>query len=186
MKFIRIPNKKFEMMDDPITQAEWQDIMGINPSHFKNKPNNPVEMISWDDCMTFIKKLNNSQNEYKYRLPTDEEWVYCNNANGPESITEEEVLAQAWCNENSKNVTQPIKAKLPNAFGLYDMRGNVWEWTSTLDGSNRVILGGSSLNDARYLRLSSRLDNDPSARYYNLGARLVRTKLTKLAKILYK
>lgn len=122
MEFVKIPGKDYEMQDAPVTQKEWTKVMGNNPSYFKGK-NNPVETVSWNDCQEFIKKLNESQKEYMYSLPTEEQWEYC-----AKSCDEIDVLKQAWCWENSKSKTNPVKKKKPNKLGLYDMLGNCWEW----------------------------------------------------------
>lgn len=183
MKYVKIPGHREQIATHLITQAEWLEIMGNNPSNFKNNPNNPVEQINYFDCLEYIDKLNTMQNEYTYALPTEELWL---KALGQIPKTDEEVLEYAWCSMNSNNKTHPVGIKKPNLLGIYDMLGNVWEWTSTKISSGRVILGGSFLLAARVLRLSSRYYNDPSFRFNCLGARLVRTKNTKLDNILYK
>jgi formylglycine-generating enzyme required for sulfatase activity len=177
--FVKIPGKDFEMCATQVTQAQWQYIMGDNPSYFKDLKN-PVERVSWNDCQEFIKKLNAKlKKKYIYRLPTDEEWIYCCNANGPIEISEKKILEEAWFFENSDQKTHAVGEKKPNAFGLYDMRGNVWEWTATettdYSGSNRVVRGGGWINFARNVRSASRFGFAPGFRNFDLGFRLVRT-----------
>ncbi len=113
----------FEIMDAPVTQMEWKEIMGNDPSYFKDKPNNPVETVSWNDCQEFIKKMNDKKDGYTYRLPTEAEWEFC--AKSCEDVPIDE---QAWYYKNSDSLTHPVKQKSPNKLGLYDMLGNVWEW----------------------------------------------------------
>jgi formylglycine-generating enzyme required for sulfatase activity len=120
----------FEMMDAPVTQSEWQEVMWDNPSYFKDNPNNPVEQVSWNDCQKFIKKLNEKNDGYVYRLPTEAEWEYCS-----KSCDKIPLNDQAWYYENSNNKTHPVKQKQPNKLGLYDMLGNVWEWVQDFYGA---------------------------------------------------
>ena len=161
--------------------------MGNNPSEFKG-PNNPVENVSWNDCQEFISKLN-ALPEVKasgltFRLPTEAEWEYACRAgssgdygklaDGTE-ITEETLSEVAWYDDNSGHKTHPVGQKQPNAFGLYDMHGNVWEWCEYLyraGGSNRVSRGGSWSSSSRDCAASDRGSSDPDFRYYCLGFRL--------------
>lgn len=176
MKFIKIPGQDFEMMDAPVTQKEWVKVMKTKLFHFKNKPNNPAENISWEDVNAFIKELNKTDKKYSYRLPTEQEWELC-----AKSCDDQPIEKIAWSWENSKGAIQPVRKKKPNKLGLYDMLGNVWEWTDSLwsdTGSNRVIRGGSWGSDARYLRSAYRGGYSPGNRSTNLGFRLVRTPVT--------
>jgi len=173
MKFIKIKGKDFEMQDAPVTQSEYEKIMKVNPSYFKGK-NNPVEIVSYDDCQEFIKKLNENQTKYTYRLPTEKEWEYCAKSCDLQKIDE-----ISWNNENSNDKTHPIKQKKPNNLGLYDMLGNVWEWTSTKSGSYRVFRGGSWYNGPLYLRAAFRDYFDPGNRSNGVGFRLLRTSKTR-------
>lgn len=169
MKFIKILGKKYEMQDAPVTQGEWKKIMKTNPSYFKGI-NNPVEQVSWYDIQDFIMKKNKQSKKYNYRLPTEQEWEYC-----AKSCEKQKILDIAWCYENSDNQTHKVKQKEPNELGLYDMLGNVWEWTSSIMGSYRVVRGGSWSFDARYLRPALRYYYGPGDRYDGFGFRLVRT-----------
>lgn len=170
MKFVKIPGKDFEMQDAPVTQQEWWEIMGTTPSYFKDKHNNPVESVSFNDCEEFIKKLNSVHLDYVYRLPTEEEWEYCASYGLVQCI-----LDCAWVWENSNISTQPVKTKEPNKYGLYDMLGNVWEWTSTESGSNRVVRGGGWNNIAQNVRSAIRYYDSSGYHYNVVGFRLVRT-----------
>lgn len=175
VSFVTVPGCDFEICTKQVTQAQWQEVMGSNPSHFKGS-NLPVEMVSWNDCQEFLKIMNDKQRKFTYRLPTDEEWKHCF---GKEFKTDEEVLAQAWCYENSESKTHVVGSKQPNEFGIYDMRGNVWEWCADMysnSGSLRVIRGGGWFNGAWHLRSAQRDRGRPGSRSNALGFRLIRNK----------
>jgi len=124
----RVSVRSFWMGVTEVTQAQWQAVMGTNPSYFKKAgPNAPVEMVSWDDAHAFIRKLNELQPDRHYRLPSEAEWEYACRAGSKEDPygPAEDV---AWIKENSGGTTHPVGVKRPNGFGLYDMFGNVPEW----------------------------------------------------------
>ena len=166
--------------------------MGNNPSHFKECGNCPVETVSWDDTQKFIERLNGMNDGYTYRLPTEAEWEYACRA-GTTGDYAGNLTEMAWYSENSGNKTHAVGGKQPNAWGLADMHGNVWEWCqdwyhetyygAPTDGSAwlsggeqkyRVLRGGSWSPDASGLRSAAR-GNDLSPGYSNLfiGFRLV-------------
>ena len=175
----------------PVTQAQWQGVMGSNPSTFKGA-DLPVETVSWDDCQRFLSKLN-AQGGEAFRLPTEAEWEYACRG-GSTGETHENLEASAWYWENSGKTTHPVGQKVPNAWGLYDMTGNVTEWcqdwygksyssaSPAVDppgppsGSSRVIRGGSFVHEAHRIRYAYRADAPPSTRGYDLGLRLVRVE----------
>lgn len=109
-----------------VTQAEWQQVMGNNPSGFKGD-NLPVEVVSWDDAQSFIGKLNGQGEGFKYRLPSEAEWEYACRA-GTTGDYAGDVNEMAWFSANSGLRTHAVGGKRPNAWGLADMHGNVWEW----------------------------------------------------------
>lgn len=116
----------------PVTQAEWECIMGYNPSKFKDsKGLFPVNGVEWEDCQKFIKKLNNLTNE-NFRLPTEAEWEFAarggNLSHAYLYAGSNDIDAVAWHQRNSNNTTHEVGLKLPNELGLYDMSGNVEEW----------------------------------------------------------
>jgi len=125
----RVSVRSFWMGVTEVTQAQWQAMMGNNPSHFKKGDlDAPVEMVSWDDAQAFVRRLNDREPGWRYRLPSEAEWEYAclaGTAKDPYGPPE----AIAWIKENSGGTTHPVGLKLPNAFGLYDMFGNVPEWT---------------------------------------------------------
>lgn len=180
----KIPGRSFLMGKFEVTQAQWEEVMGKNPSEFKG-PDNPVENVSWDDCLEFLEKLNAlpsvKTSGLTFRLPTEEEWEYacragatgdyCKLTDGTE-INAKTLGEVAWFPDNSGGKTHPVGHKKPNAFGLYDMHGNVWEWTSTADGGYRVYRSGSWINSARYCESSSRGKSSPSTRINSIGFRL--------------
>jgi formylglycine-generating enzyme required for sulfatase activity len=173
-----------------VTQAQWEAVMGSNPSYFTScGANCPVEEVSWNDVQTFITNLNQMRGT-QYRLPTEAEWEYAARSGGRSERYSggADVNAVAWYWENSGSTTHPVGGKQANGLGLYDMSGNVWEWvndwygsyngalqtnpTGPSTGSNRVLRGGSWSYDAIYVRASSRDYDYPDSRDYVLGFRL--------------
>lgn len=169
-----------------VTQALWKAVMGRNPSYFKGN-NLPVENVSWTDCQAFIKKLNRLTG-MNFRLPSQSEWEYAARGGKQSRNTDysgsENLSEVAWHKGNSKGKSHPVKSKLPNELGLYDMSGNVWEWcedalvtyenSSQTGESKRINRGGSWDNDlidlfTVYYRRSS---DSPNSRFFNLGFRL--------------
>ena len=117
-------SKGFEMGKYLVTQAMWKSVMGTNPSRFKGA-DRPVERVSWNDVQEFLQRLNTQNDGYHYRLPTEAEWEYAARA-GSTSSRYGELNAVAWYSGNSGKETHPVGQKQPNAWGLYDMLGNVW------------------------------------------------------------
>lgn len=120
-------SKGFELQTTEVTQAQWEAVMGSNPSTFKGA-NLPVEQVSWEDAQAFLKRLNAREKTARYRLPTEAEWEYACRAGGREPDKAPDLDAVAWSARNSGKRTRPVGSRAPNAWGLYDMRGNVWEW----------------------------------------------------------
>ena len=125
-----ILTKPFYVGKFVVTQEQYQAVVGTNPSNFKGK-DNPVEQVSWDDAQAFCKKLT-EQSKQAVRLPTEAEWEYSCRAGTTTSYysgdSEASLARVAWYSENSNGATHPVCQKEPNAFGLYDMHGNVWHW----------------------------------------------------------
>ncbi len=178
-----------------VTQALWRAVMGSNPSNFKGD-NLPVECVSWNDCQTFINRLN-SYTGRNFRLPTEAEWEFAarggNYSRHYKYSGSNYIGDVAWYGDNSGNRTHPVGTKQPNELGLYDMSGNVYEWcsdwygsyssysqsnpTGPNSGSDRVDRGGSWGGSARYCRSSYRGNLTPGYRFSNLGLRLVLSQL---------
>jgi formylglycine-generating enzyme required for sulfatase activity len=123
--------KAFYMGRYEVTQKQWREIMGVNPSTFRG-PDLPVEEVSWDDIQEFITHLNGNEGTDRYRLPSEAEWEYACRAGtttrysfGDDGL---KLSDYAWYGGNAGNKTHPVGQKLPNSYGLYDMHGNVWEW----------------------------------------------------------
>ena len=175
-----------------VTQELWQAVMGSNHSDFMSSKH-PVEGVSWNDCQTFISKLNSITGK-TFRLPTEAEWEYSarggsksQNYTYSGSNTIDDV---AWYTENGSSKTHEVATKAPNELGIYDMSGNVWEWcqdwygsdyyssspsnnpTGPSSGSSRVKRGGSWSNSATGCRVSHRDNSNPASAYYYLGLRL--------------
>jgi formylglycine-generating enzyme required for sulfatase activity len=183
-------SQSFYMGKYEITQAQWKTVMGNNPSYFSSCGGNcPVEQVSWDDAQEFIRKLNSLQSNYKYRLPTEAEWEYaCRARTTGDYFGNLDLIA--WYRSNSGEKTHPVGQKQSNAWGLYDMSGNVWEWcedwygeyqggavtdpTGATSGRNRVLRGGGWRDNAVELRSAYRYGYPPSYRDVDLGFRVLR------------
>lgn len=128
--------EEFWMWETPVTQAQWRAVMGTNPSHF-NGDDLPVECVSWDDCTAYCAKLSELIAQQhpgaEVMLPSEEEWEYACRAgtSGPINVAGATLDDVAWYGNNSGGTTHPVKQKKPNAWGLFDMLGNVCEWTRT-------------------------------------------------------
>ena len=175
-EMIAIPGRRYRMQRTEVTQLQWMAVMGENPSYFCG-PDRPVECVFWEDCQEFIKRASQMDGR-KYRLPTEEEWEYCCRAGskgdwGKRANDEEGPLdVMGWYDANSGRETHPVAQKEPNAWGLYDMHGNVWEWTSTADGGRRVSRGGSWYDRSMNCAAGRQYWKDPDFDD-NLGFRLV-------------
>ena len=174
-----------------VTQALWKAVMGWNPSSFKGD-DLPVEMVSWDDCQTFISKLNALTGK-NFRLPTEAEWEFAARGGNQSRHTQYSGSSRiddvAWYEDNSGNKTHPVKTKQPNELGIYDMTGNVCEWcqdwhgdyssyaqtnpTGASSGSCRVYRGGSWIAIPMHNCSSLRVSFPPENSSYGLGLRLV-------------
>ena len=120
--------KDFWMGQYPVTQGQWHDVMGNNPSFFQQAgPDAPVEQVTWIDVQAFLSKANALQSRWIIRLPTEAEWEYAAIA-GTTGDTYGPLDQIAWYAGNSSRTIHPVGQKQPNAFGLYDMLGNVWQW----------------------------------------------------------
>ena len=192
-------SQSFYLQTAQVTQGLWQEIMGDNPSSFKDcGANCPVEDVFWDDTQRFIQKLNEMEGSDKYRLPTEAEWEYACRAGTTTEFSfgddESQLEEYAWFTNNSQEKTQRIGTRKPNPWGLYDMHGNVWEWVADdwhknykgapSDGSawvddprgaGRVVRGGSWNLDARYCRSAYRNGLRPGNRAGDVGFRLSRS-----------
>jgi formylglycine-generating enzyme required for sulfatase activity len=181
---VRIPGKNYEIGKYDVTQAEWKAVMGNNPSKFSLCGDTcPVEQVSWDDVQVFIQKLN-AETGKQYRLPTETEWEYaCYGGSQTEYCGGNDIDAVAWHDEqfgngNSNGTTHPAGQKQANSYGLYDMSGNVWQWTSDCwegDCAQRVLRGGSWFNIPQHVRASFRIHNDHTLGDQWNGFRLART-----------
>ncbi len=201
-------SKPFYMQTTEVTVKQWYSIMGKRMLVFqKNLDNMPVTRVSWYDCMKFIQKLNRL-GQGKYRLPTEAEWEYAARAGtstayswgdtidcdkamyGNNSLKDTE--CQQYIKSKGLQIDQPapVKSYAPNAWGLYDMSGNVWEWcrdrygaykkspvtdpTGSESGSMRIRRGGSWFKYGYYCRSANRNYGNPATRYRTTGFRLVR------------
>ena len=182
--------KGFYMGVTEVTQRQWKAVMGNNPSNFKGD-NRPVEQVSWNDIHKFIKRLNKKDGTNKYRLPTEAEWEYACRAGTTTPFYTGNCLSTDQANYNGnypmpgcskgmyRRKTIDVASFSPNAWGLYDMHGNVWEWCDdrkpegAFSGATCVLRGGSWISFARGLRSASRWLNNPDGRDYFTGFRVV-------------
>ncbi len=176
-----------------VTQGQWEKVMKANPSKFKEVGKEaPVEMVSWDDCQDFIKKLN-SKSAQGFRLPTEAEWEYaCRGgekaSKGFEFSGSNTLSEVAWFKDNSGGKTHTVGMKKANELGLYDMSGNLFEWcfdwvgdypvaevsdpTGVELGARRIARGGSWGNPSTFCCCGNRGSNTPEQRNDNFGFRL--------------
>jgi len=189
-------SQPFYLQTTPVTQGQWRHLMEGNPSSFSNCGEDcPVEHVSWHDAQKFIKKLNQLERIDQYRLPTEAEWEYACRAGSTLSFCfgdeETELGHYAWYEDNSQESTHPVGQLKPNAWGLYDMHGNVFEWcqdwygeyapepvtdpTGPSSGEFRVLRGGSWDGEAGDLRSAYRHRLTPGYRYGHEGFRVARS-----------
>jgi formylglycine-generating enzyme required for sulfatase activity len=190
----RVNIQSFAIGKYEVTQEQWYAVMGNNPSSNKGRTL-PVENVSWDDAQLFVQKLSQKTGK-KYRLPSEAEWEYAARAGStttyPWGNSDAELHVYAWFIAIA-NGTNPVGLKKPNQFGLYDMLGNVWEWTqdcwnpsysgAPTDGSawmggncsQRVLRGGSWGSNPQGLRTAFRFGFTSAFRDYYDGFRVART-----------
>ena len=176
-----------------VTQLQWEKLMGGRPGQ-SQADNAPVTQISWNDAHKFVKKLNELNDGYVYRLPSEAEWEYAARA-GEDGDYIKNLEEMAWHEKNSSGYIHPVGQKKPNAFGLYDIFGNAWEWCEDHAGSyrnaptdgkpyydaNAAENGPHSLRGACFsckankIRAAFRANNYANARNDSLGFRLAAT-----------
>ncbi len=193
----------FEIAANEVTQKEWMDVMGFNPSYFQAEyfcpktfirglcPDLPVESVSWEDVQAFIDKKNQLADGFTYRLPTESEWEYAARAGTQTPYyfgdNSNRLTDYEWYRDNSNDDTyyrqaRSVGAKQPNPWGLYDMLGNVSEWVQNqyeISEPNMdlyVVRGGSWVFDASMARAAYRASDDKSNRTNSQGFRLVRSR----------
>jgi len=184
-------SKPFYVGATEVTQAQYQAVMGTNPSNFKGETN-PVEMVSWNDATEFCKKLSEKTRQ-AVRLPTEAEWEYACRAGTATAFSfgdSDSALGDyAWYDANSGGTTHPVGQKKPNAWGLYDVHGNVWEWCADwygdypkgavtdpqgpASGTYRVLRGGGWGGNPVFCRAAGRRDGTPDLRGGIFGFRVV-------------
>ncbi len=187
---VKLPNGLY-MGKYEVTQEQWGTVMATNPACFTGA-DRPVETVSWHDCQAFVAKLNELElvkaSGLVFRLPTEGEWEYACRAEttGDFSRRADGVKVSrwnlgtvAWYGKNSGGETHLVGRKQPNAFGLCDMHGNVWEWMSTADDDGRVSRGGSWYFSASLCEAGYRYGYYPDFRCNYLGFRLAARQAAK-------
>jgi formylglycine-generating enzyme required for sulfatase activity len=186
-------SKPFYLGVYEVTQQQWKDVMGNNPSKFEGE-DKPVDTVSWEDVQDFIRRLNEKEGHSLYRLPTEAEWEYAARAGTTSSNYFGDDISQlgdyAWYGKNSGQEAHPVGQKRANAWGLYDMIGNVWEWvgdrwgetyyanspssdpTGPISGASRVRRGCGWGNVAGDCRSARRGGDEPTDRSEYFGFRL--------------
>ena len=185
--------RPFQMGRCVVTQGQWQAVMGDNPSYFKGDDLLPVEQVSWEDIQQFVSRLNALRDGHRYRLPTEAEWEYAARTGEPVDRANG-IDEQAWYADNSGGKTHPVGTKKANAWGLFDMYGNVWEWmqdcydpayyaasevqdpSGPATGPSRTHRGGAWGTAADFCRSAFRIGCRADARYNITGFRLVRAR----------
>ena len=152
---IKLPGRDCWLSATELTQGQWESVMDYNISRVKGA-DLPVEMVSRNDCDVFLEKLNETEevraSQFEFRLPSDEEWDCAARAGAPVGpwikpgvyVDSLDVLDTGWYAENSGGHSHPVATKAANAFGFYDMAGNVWEWTSKIDAEGVPYTRGGS------------------------------------------
>jgi len=193
-------SRLFYMGQHEVTQAEWMKVMGSNPSHFSDCERCPVERVDFYQVNNFLSRLNAGTTSMRFRLPTEAEWEYACRAGTSTAYHTGARITTAQANIDSRFVvdaeggaaydkTLPVGKFPPNAWGLYDMHGNVWEWTNDrygpynprqdIDprgaeiGGKRVIRGGSWHFDANSARCGLRYTHAPQDSGFSVGFRVV-------------
>jgi formylglycine-generating enzyme required for sulfatase activity len=180
-------SRSFYVATTEVTQVQWKAVMGSNPSKFQGD-DLPVEQVSWNDTKEFIRKLNTKEGTTRYRLPTEAEWEYACRA-GTTGDRYGDMVSTAWYDPTSGSKTHPVGQKQANAWGLYDMLGNVYEWCEDWkdaypsgnvtdprgpsSGWGRVVRGGSWLIHANRARCDFRDFLTPDERRDDVGFRVV-------------
>ncbi|MBO7683884.1 MAG: formylglycine-generating enzyme family protein [Kiritimatiellae bacterium] len=175
-----------------VTQRQWESVMRGNPSKFRD-PDRPVETVSWHDCEIFIRRVNAALADKSVRLPTEAEWEYACRAGSGNPVAGSGMIGDmAWYDVNSDSQTHVVGRNKPNAWGFYDMHGNVLEWCSDWfsvpqaadavdpkgppNGSFKVLRGGCWFFYERDCRCAYRLRREPSLRNCIFGFRLACTE----------
>jgi len=191
-------SRPFRMSATEVTQAQWKAVSGRRRGRFRGD-HLPVEQVSWKDAVAFCRTLSKTEGR-TYRLPTEAEWEWACRAGSPGAFalrsgasgskTGEKLDDLAWYDDNSRETTHPVAARKPNAWGLYDVHGNVAEWcadwyaaaypagpvtdpTGPAEGKARVVRGGSFASLARGCRSASRSSHPPAYQMPSVGFRVV-------------
>jgi formylglycine-generating enzyme required for sulfatase activity len=174
-----------------VTQGEWMQVMGSNPSTFQrprvgtDAARHPVDSVTWDDAQRFVERLNARERTTTYRLPTEFEWEYAARAGATSDPTWDEIREQAWEQDITTATTHPVGLKQSNPWGLHDMLGNVWEWVSDSyneklfadptpprAGPTHVLKGGGFLSDVKNTTWSTHAAGPGDG--FDVGFRIVR------------
>lgn len=174
-----------------VTQAEWTQVMGSNPSVFqrlrvgRDTASHPVDSVTWDDAQRFVEKLNRRERTSAYRLPTEFEWEYAARAGASADPAWDEIRELAWEQDVTTATTHPVGSKKPNRWGLHDMLGNVWEWVGDYynqkvfadpvpprNGATHVLKGGGFLADVKNATYSTHAAGPGDG--FDVGFRIVR------------
>lgn len=195
-------SKPFYIQTTEVTQGQWKNVMGNNPSSLRDCDGCSVELVSWEDAQKFIERLNQVEGTTKYRLPSEAEWEYASRAGTATPFHTGYCISTKQANydgnkpisccpsgENRKKTAKAGDLP-PNPWGVYEMNGNVWEWCQDWkgnypaehvtdprgpsSGNARVLRGGSWLDDARNLRSARRFSYPPDYRDYDIGFRVVK------------
>jgi len=194
IRTVRI-SRPFYLGKYEVTQAQWEAVMGYNPRAWQGQRNLPVEQVSWEDVQEFLRRLNTEEGVVRYRLPTEAEWEYAARVGTATAYSFGSDVSRldeyAWYGGNAAHTSHPVGQLKPNAWGLHDMHGNVWEWVqdwyetyptgAVIDpqgpasGLSRVFRGGGRSNVAWRCRSSSRGYRPPESRLDAVGFRVLRT-----------